>query len=397
MTTTPPDQPAHDAGTTTQTGTQTGAQTGTQTLPPPAPDEGPRVGFDDVRDLGRLRRSSGDRRVAGVAGGLARHLDVDPLLLRVGFVVLVFFGGAGLILYLAAWVLVPRDDTGRAGLRLDARSRTIALVAVGVIAALALLGSATGAAGVPWPVVVVGLLVLVVVALRRPRREGDASDPAFTSTASPTTYVAPAPRPYRGPVLFWFVLAAITLGLGVLALLDGAGLAVTAGAYPALALTLTGAGLVLGAFWGRPGGLVALGLVAALTTAGASAADRVDTEPFRVTPTTADGLSPSYSIGAGELVVDLADVRDLDALEGRTLFLDATAGRIEVLVPAGLDVVGEAHVENIGEVDVFDLPASSAATTVIDHDGGSDAPTLTIDATVSFGEIVVRESTRSIR
>src|SRR5689334_7243536 len=69
------------------------------TTPPEAPTDGPRVTRDEVRDLARLRRSLTDRRVAGVAGGLGRHLDVDPLILRVAFVVLTFFGGAGLILY----------------------------------------------------------------------------------------------------------------------------------------------------------------------------------------------------------------------------------------------------------------------------------------------------------
>ena len=39
----------------------------------------------------------------------ARHLDIDPLILRVAFVVLVFFGGAGLILYGACWLLVPEE------------------------------------------------------------------------------------------------------------------------------------------------------------------------------------------------------------------------------------------------------------------------------------------------
>ena len=42
----------------------------------------------EARDLSRLRRSSTDRHVAGVAGGLGRHLDVDPVILRVAFVVL---------------------------------------------------------------------------------------------------------------------------------------------------------------------------------------------------------------------------------------------------------------------------------------------------------------------
>ena len=66
--------------------------------PGPAPDSGPRVGWDDIRDLARIRRSRSQRRVAGVAGGLGRHLDIDPVILRVAFVVLFFFGGVGLLL-----------------------------------------------------------------------------------------------------------------------------------------------------------------------------------------------------------------------------------------------------------------------------------------------------------
>ena len=50
----------------------------------------------------RLERSSSDRMVAGVAGGLARYFDIHPAVYRVGFVVLTLLGGAGLVIYLAA-------------------------------------------------------------------------------------------------------------------------------------------------------------------------------------------------------------------------------------------------------------------------------------------------------
>ena len=90
-----------------------------------------------MKDLGRLRRSVTDRHVAGVAGGLARHLDVDAIIIRVALVVAVFFGGAGLLLYVAAWILVPEEGTADEPLGLDQRSRTIALAGVGVLALLA--------------------------------------------------------------------------------------------------------------------------------------------------------------------------------------------------------------------------------------------------------------------
>ena len=57
--------------------------------------------------------------IAGVAGGLGRYFSVDPVVIRIAFIVGVFFGGAGLIAYAAAWLLVPSDDgrtrTGAAG------------------------------------------------------------------------------------------------------------------------------------------------------------------------------------------------------------------------------------------------------------------------------------------
>ena len=70
-----------------------------------------------------LRRSTEDRMLAGVAGGLARYLDVDATLVRIAFVVLTVVGGAGVPLYLAAWLLIPEDgaDQSIAASFLDSR------------------------------------------------------------------------------------------------------------------------------------------------------------------------------------------------------------------------------------------------------------------------------------
>src|SRR3954463_13844837 len=61
----------------------------------------------------RLERSRGDRVVAGVCGGLGDYFDVDPVIFRIAFVVLAFVGGAGLLLYPAAWLLLPEEGHGR--------------------------------------------------------------------------------------------------------------------------------------------------------------------------------------------------------------------------------------------------------------------------------------------
>ena len=57
----------------------------------------------------QLRRSADDRMLAGVAGGIARYLDVDVTLVRVIFAALTLFSGAGLALYVAGWLLLPAD------------------------------------------------------------------------------------------------------------------------------------------------------------------------------------------------------------------------------------------------------------------------------------------------
>ena len=57
-----------------------------------------------------LTRSSTDRKISGVSGGLGAYLGIDPMLVRVGFVVTTLASGAGLLAYLALLAIVPADD-----------------------------------------------------------------------------------------------------------------------------------------------------------------------------------------------------------------------------------------------------------------------------------------------
>ena len=59
----------------------------------------------------RLLRSRNDRIIAGVAGGIARMFDIDPLLVRIGFIALSLFNGFGVVIYLVLWLLVPNEDS----------------------------------------------------------------------------------------------------------------------------------------------------------------------------------------------------------------------------------------------------------------------------------------------
>lgn len=55
----------------------------------------------------KLTRSRRDRKIAGVCGGFAEHLDVDATLVRLVWVMMALFGGWGLIGYLIAWIIMP--------------------------------------------------------------------------------------------------------------------------------------------------------------------------------------------------------------------------------------------------------------------------------------------------
>jgi phage shock protein PspC (stress-responsive transcriptional regulator) len=63
----------------------------------------------EERESGRLSRSADDRMLAGVAGGLARYLNVDATLVRIVVAALTLLTGAGAALYIAAWLLIPAD------------------------------------------------------------------------------------------------------------------------------------------------------------------------------------------------------------------------------------------------------------------------------------------------
>jgi phage shock protein C len=60
----------------------------------------------------QLRRSRSDRMLAGVCGGIARYFAVDPVLVRVAFVLIAFLsGGTALLAYLIAWGVMPEETT----------------------------------------------------------------------------------------------------------------------------------------------------------------------------------------------------------------------------------------------------------------------------------------------
>lgn len=89
----------------TPSGAPSHEQTPSQEQQPPLPPPGPAHAGEQ-----RLHRATRGRMLAGVAAGVADYFDVDPTLVRIGFVVLAFMGGLAIPLYLAGWLLIPDDE-----------------------------------------------------------------------------------------------------------------------------------------------------------------------------------------------------------------------------------------------------------------------------------------------
>ena len=58
----------------------------------------------------RLTRSK-DKMIAGVAGGLANYLNLDPTIIRILFVLIAFAGGASVLAYIIMWIIVPEEKS----------------------------------------------------------------------------------------------------------------------------------------------------------------------------------------------------------------------------------------------------------------------------------------------
>ena len=97
-----------------------------------------------------------------------------------------------------------------------------------------------------------------------------------------------------------------------------------------------------------------------------------------------------YEHGAGRIVVNLDDVRDIDALDGRRIDVDSRVGLVQVVIPTTLDAAVTAHVEG-GDIEgpaVVDDSDHGETNAVMEprHDG---RPIVTIDADLKFGKIEI--------
>jgi len=122
----------------------------------------------------RLERSSSEKVFAGVCGGLGRYFDLAPAIFRLGFVVLTLLGGAGLLVYIAAVLVMPKegeDSSLAEDVLKKRREHPARLVALGLIAVaiLSLLARADTwpSAGASWFLVIAAGVVLLWTSSRR--------------------------------------------------------------------------------------------------------------------------------------------------------------------------------------------------------------------------------------
>lgn len=129
---------------------------------------------DDQTGRERVLRRGTDRVIAGVCSGLGRYLGIDPVLLRIAFVILALAGGGGVVLYVVGWILIPEEKPGEElGSVPPSSTETLRLVAGGVLIAVGvilLLNLSIPRIGkYLWPLalVAIGIAVIVQASARR--------------------------------------------------------------------------------------------------------------------------------------------------------------------------------------------------------------------------------------
>ncbi|HEX4787038.1 MAG TPA: PspC domain-containing protein [Actinospica sp.] len=141
-----------------------------------------------------LRRDRRSKVIAGVCGGLGRHLDIDPVVFRILFAVLSFVGGIGLLAYAAAWLFVPVDGERKsAAHRMLTGSNPLlaVIVAVGLaLGALASISALTNGISAEWPLLMIAAAVLGVLIWRGDVKVGR-NESTRTSRQPPTWWQQP--------------------------------------------------------------------------------------------------------------------------------------------------------------------------------------------------------------
>ncbi len=344
-----------------------------------------------------LRRSTADRVIAGVAGGVGDYFGIDPVIVRIAFIVLTFLGGAGAFLYLLGWLALPGDNSPSViakALGGDSPHRfrslaAVALIGLGLLMAAALSEDLFRLFGKVWTAAPYLALMLIAVGVAlvvwpgpARRSRSDRAQPPTPLPAAPSQ--APAAQP--GPVVFSETRTPVPtepsraptakpkrkrsvigpLTIAVLLIYMGAtvifgtlsGFEFEIGEFFAIALVITGLGLVIAAFAGPARGLIPLGVVIVapvLLFSGTDVGWGSGVGEVRVNASEPNDLTSDYRHNIGRLIVDL---RDFDA-DGSTTSLGVSVGMGEALiyVPDNLRTIADVKV-GAGGLSISDRSTS---------------------------------------
>jgi len=404
---------------------------------------------DTARDFWATRphRRANDRKVAGVAAAIARRYAIDPVLVRVAFVVAAVFGGSGVLLYLLGWLLLPVEGDQASGAeRMVGRGRSSMSAVLTIVLVVLLIPATVGvlvgrASGVLGLLVAVGALVLLhrsraalgeTSALSEvrgaPRSSSTAPATAAPATATGTATATPAegravdgadqpappawdplgaapfawdlPEPSAPPVQAtqprgaWSKVTPITLGLALLtggiALAFAPGL--SAAGIAALLLGVVGLGLVAGSFMQSGRGLILIAIPLALLTwvLHAAPTSGVKVGGSYWDPVTAAELQPHYAVTLGNGRLDLTGLR-LDPGQTKRTSVNVGIGETHVILPPNLDVQVSCQTQ-VGQVDCL---GRTGADRVEVTDNGADGPgggKVILDVHSDIGEIHVERA-----
>ncbi|MEE9205509.1 MAG: PspC domain-containing protein, partial [Acidimicrobiia bacterium] len=338
------------------------------------------------------------RVVAGVALAVADRLGMSPGAVRLIWLVLSFFGGFGVLLYIAGWLLIPEEGTTDS-IAEDAMSRLgdattwigIGLIVIAGVTLITMLGWVR--TDLAWAVALLAVGVLLYqgrlgtifesAAKRDPgtdvldpaadQPEVDASEPPDVEAAmeggaddpgEPAGRVErPVPRRRREKsILGRLTMGTVFVVLGLMAILDTSDLIRPAFShYMAVAVGIIGIGLLVGSVLGRSRGLIFAGIVLIpIMLASSVVTARFEGgwgDPvFR--PATLREVDNHYTLTGGDMEIDLRRIDlggDVVEIEG-----DLGFGRLLVILPEGVGLDLTAHV-GFGDLIVFG-----------DHSGGVD-------------------------
>jgi phage shock protein PspC (stress-responsive transcriptional regulator) len=345
-----------------------------------------------------LRRSEDHRIFAGVCGGLGEHFGINVWWFRWAFMILAFFGLAGIALYILAWLLIPRaDGTGSVAggwfddLDLSDAGTLFGVVLIGVAALIVATNvfHVSGAIFIALALGVAGFLLYrgdlrppVTVTITKgddpdsggssptsdepPDSSEDESDitpaagtaagaaPSVTTSSvatkpskAPKTPKEKKPRP-RKSMLGRLTMAVMLIGLSSMALVELADFArFEPFEYAAVALGIIAVGLLIGAWIGRAYSLIIIGLLIAPVLFFSSllpeVADWSIGDPDFV-PTSAADVADSYDLGVGQLTIDLTQLTAEEFAEVGEIEAEVGLGQLVVRLPSDIGATVDAEV-----------------------------------------------------